>query len=214
MNRLAYSFFRQLEKRILYLPLGSVVTIADFTDIAGAKTVSKMLTRLAEEGLVRRVMRSVFWKPDGEHSEPEPNEVAKALARENGWELAPSKETALHLFGMVDAKPKVWTYVTNGTYRNYQYGDQQISFTHTGKHFWSKWSEKTILLIQCLKAYGKEHVTDEIRRKLGGKIHGWDTKKLVEETKGAAVWIRDTVRVLCSKSRPVSVKRIHTEDVR
>ena len=198
----------------MYLPLGSVVTIADFTDIAGGKTVSKMLTRLSEEGLIRRVMRSVFWKPDGVHEEPEANEVAKALARENGWDLAPSKETALHLFGMVDAKPKVWTYVTNGTYRTYKYGDQQISFTHTGRHFWFKWSEKTILLIQCLRAYGKERLTEDVRQKLGSKIHGWNTKKLIEETKGAAVWIRDVVRILCSKSHKVSLKRIHTEDLR
>ena len=211
---MAYSFYRQLEKRILYLPLGSVMTIADFTDIAGAKTVSKMLTRLTDEGVIRRVMRSVFWKPDGVNGEPEPNEVAKALARENGWILAPSKETALHLFGLTDTKPTVWTYITDGTYRTYQYGVHRISFTHTGRHFWSKWSEKTILLIQCMKAYGKEHLTDEIRRKLKGKIHGWDTKKLVEETKGSAAWIRDTVRVLCGKSHTVPIQRINTEEVR
>ncbi|MBP5230882.1 MAG: hypothetical protein ILO68_04055, partial [Clostridia bacterium] len=198
---MAYSFFKKLENRILYLPLGSVITIADFTDIASAKTVSKMLTRLSKEGVVERVMRSVFWKPNGE--EPEPDEVAKALARENGWSLAPSKETALHLFGMVDAKPKVWTYVTDGTYRSYRYGDQRISFTHTGKLFRGKWSAKTALFIQCLMAYGKEHITEEIISRFGLRIRGWDLKTLIEETKDTAVWIRKTTKLICRRQPAV-----------
>lgn len=203
---MAYSFYRQLEKRILYLPLGAVVTIADFTDIAGAKTVSKMLTRLSKEGVIRRVMRSVFWKPDGNESEPEPNEVAKALARENGWTMAPSKDTALHLIGMVEVSPKVWTYVTNGTYRKYHYGNHKISFSHSGKSIRSAWSEKTLLLVQCLKAYGKEQITEEVMRQIMARIKGWDLKRIADETKSAAAWIRETTKIMCGRLQAVSVK--------
>ena len=203
---MAASLYKQMKSRIAFLPGGSVLAISDFTDMAKPKTVSKMMTRLSKEGLVAKVLRSVFWKPAEDQNEPEPNEVAKALARENGWELAPTKETALHLFGMVDARPKVWTYVTNGTYRNYRYGVNSISFAHTGRRFWAKWSEKTVLFIECVRAYGKEHIDEEIKAKFRRALRGWDLKKLVEETRGAAAWIRDFTRLLCGKPSPVTEK--------
>ena len=204
---MAYSYYRHLENRILELPPGAVVTIADFTDIAVPKTVSKMLKRLSADGAVRKVMRSLFWKPDGMHAEPAPNEVAKALARENGWALAPSKDTALHLIGMVEASPKVWTYVTDGTYRKYHYGSQKIFFTHTGRSFRARLSEKTALFIQSLKAYGKEKLTDDIKDRFTKLVSGWDLKTLAEETKGAAAWIREATRAICRRVEVVNAKK-------
>ena len=179
------------------LPAGSVIAISDFTDIASPKTVSKMLTRLAEDGQIEKVMRSVFWKPDGKHLDPAPNDVANALARENNWFLAPSGDTALHIMGLEEDVPAVWTYVTNGTYRNYKYGTTEISFTHTNWTFFNDMSEKTKLLVQCMKAYGKEHLSEEKIMALFKKCQNWEWRKVVEETKNATNWVTKMVLKLC-----------------
>ena len=160
------SLFGQLEKTVQEMPSGTVMAVSDFYALANPKTVSKMLNRLAEKGRIEKVLRSIFWKPDGVLAAPEPNEVAKALARENNWELVPSGETALHLMGVSPDRPKVWTYITNGTYRSYLYRDIRISFLHTKYQLGGVMSEKTRLLVQCIRAYGPGKITEETLRHL------------------------------------------------
>ncbi|MBR4767379.1 MAG: hypothetical protein IK088_00200 [Lachnospiraceae bacterium] len=192
------SLYRQLKNVIGLLPEGTVVSVADFTDMAKPKTVSKMLTRLEKEGEVERVMRSIFWKSDG--SQPRPNDVAEALARENGWETAPTNETALLLFGMEECAPIVWTYLTNGTNRTYSYGRHTITFTHTAGKAFGKMAKKTRMLVQCIRAYGKGCLNGDVSDRLAEKIRGWDLASLKEETKYAAAWVRTTVSALCKKA--------------
>ena len=187
------SLHKQLEYEIMNMPSGSVLSVADFYRMASPKTVSKMLTRLEGKGVIEKVLRSIFWKPDGVNTSPAPHAVAEAIARQNNWHLAPSGETALHLFGLSRHKPHVWTYVTNGTYRTYSYDGKEISFTHTSWKFLGKMSERTKLLVQCLKAYGREYVTEELLVKLAEKIGEHEWKSMLHETAGITDWISKAV---------------------
>ena len=188
-----HSKYKELKAAIERYEPGTVMVISDFTDVAQPKTVSKMLTRLEEEGAVQRVLRSVYWKPDQRLSEPNPNEVAEALARENSWTLAPSGDTALFLMGLQSEIPPTWTYITSGTYQDYSYGGTRISFTHTNHKFFKAMSKKTRLLVQCIKAFGHEHLSEEKLSALHQKCRDWNWKTLLNETKHATRWISNTV---------------------
>ena len=209
------SLFKQLTQAVLLLPEGEVLTITDFSDIAKPKTVSKMLQRLEKAGLIRKVLRSIYWRPDGIHSSPEPNEVAKALARENNWNVVPSGETALHVFGVVEETPVVWTYVTNGTYRDYSYDGKQISFSHSKTHFRKKMSAKTKLLVQCLCAYGKGIlVNDRTLRKLADKVQSQEWPVLMEETKNAtSAWITAAIKKMFKMKTAKETVRVTGEEL-
>ena len=172
---------------------GTVMVITDFVDVAQPKTVSKMLTRLEEEGAVERVLRSVYWKPAGIEEGPKPNDVAEALARENSWVLAPSGDTALFLMGLQTEIPPTWTYITSGTYQDYSYGGTRISFTHTNHKFFAAMSKKTRLLVQCLKAFGHEHLSEEKMKELYRKCRDWNWKAILSETKHATGWVSAAV---------------------
>ena len=188
-----HSKYKQLRDVIDRCEPGTVMAISDFTDVAQPKTVSKMLTRLEEEGAVERVLRSVYWKPDRNNPEPNPNDVAEALARENSWVLAPSGDTALFLMGLQTEIPPTWTYITSGTYQDYNYGATRISFTHTNHKFFAAMSKKTRLLVQCLKAFGHEHLSEEKMKELVAKCRDWNWKAILEETKHATRWISAAV---------------------
>ena len=69
---MTHSKYKQLKTIVDRMDPGTVMVITDFVDVAQPKTVSKMLTRLEEEGAVERVLRSVYWKPDKSLSEPNP----------------------------------------------------------------------------------------------------------------------------------------------
>lgn len=186
---------RQLENIINRLSEGAVFAIADFTDIAEPKTISKILNRMTKEGTVEKLIRSVYWKKGP--GAPKPDEIAQALARENNWACAPSGYTALHLMGLEEDVPEVWTYVTSGTYRNYTCGNILIQFTHTDWKFFAKMSEKTKLLVQCIKAYGAEHLNEERMKALLRKCKGFRWKKVLAETKNITRWVSESILRLC-----------------
>ncbi len=184
-----YSCQKKLEYRIHALSSGEVIAIVDFVDLAQPKTVSKMLTRIQESGEIENIMRGIYWKPDGLRAYPDPDRVARALARENAWRLVPCGETAIHLFGLDDKKPETWTYVTDGTYRSYSYHGITINFLHTTGKIISTMSAKTALLVQVIKAYGKEHITDEIMAQIAAFFNSEEAKTIIAETRNVTEWI-------------------------
>lgn len=200
-----HSCQKKLELRIYALPSGSVFGIADFSDLATPKTVSKMLARLEGDNGVERVLRGIYWKPDGIHTSPNPDRVAKALARENTWQLVPCGKTALHLFGLEENSPEEWTYVTDGTYRSYSYDGKKISFLHTTGKILTTMSEKTALLVQVLKAYGKEHINDEIMTRIASFLNFEEAKRMLEETRHTTEWIAGVItRIFQKKKEKIS----------
>ncbi len=187
------SYYNQVKAAIRNMKSGTVLSIADFCAVAIPKTVSKMLTRLSEDGVIEKVLRSIFWIPDGVHRSPHPDAVARAIARENNWTLSPSGETALHLSGLSDERPGVWTYQTDGTYREYDFDGKHISFTHTGKMAMKALSEKTRLLVQCIRAIGKEHLNDDVLRRIAKLFGAAQLQSLAAETHELAAWVRRAV---------------------
>lgn len=185
-----------IARKIESMKAGSVFVIPDFSDIASAKTVSKSLTRLLKDGKICRVIRGVFWKPQSDASVPYPDDVARALARSNTWRLAPSGETALHIFGLRKEKPGVWTYITDGTYRDYDIAGTKIVFQHASGELLGTMSEKSALLVQVLKAYGRPHLSEETLQKIKAKLHPAEFKTVLEETKNSPAWVSKVLRTM------------------
>lgn len=190
-----HSLHKQIEIRIENSPESSVFVVSDFADIASPKTVSKTLSRLSENGTLKKVMRGVFWKPDTSFDKPHPDSVARALARENLWRLVPCGDTALHMLGVSDKKnDETWTYITDGTYRNYTYDGIKISFMHASGKAFSAMSERSALLVQVLKAYGKDCISDEALKKIRTLFSPDEITKILQETKHTTEWVYKMIK--------------------
>ena len=188
------SFQSLVESRIEAMPEGAVFVLSDFTDIAEAKTVSKLLTRLLPGHGIEKLRRGLFWKPDREHGTPDLNDVAAALARGNCWTSVPSGDTAKHIVGLDKTSPSVWTYITEGTNRIYRFGDAVISFRHASERFFRSMSDKTALLVQVVKAYGPDKITEDIRGYLRSYFMSNEYPGLIEESKNTTGWIYEAIR--------------------
>ena len=189
-----------IRKKIETMPQGSVFVISDFDSVAGPKTVSKTLTRLSEDGLIQRVIRGVFWKPPADSDTPSPDLIAHALARSNTWRVAPCGETALHVFGLKKNCPRVWTYITDGTQRDYDIAGTRLVFRHSSGKSLGMMSEKAALLVQVLKAYGRPHLSEETMAKIRQRLKPTDFKHLLTETKNAPAWIHSAIQAMLRKS--------------
>ena len=88
------NYLEQILSRIESMTKGEVFIISDFSDLADEATVRKALSRLEEDGKIRRIMRGVYENPKfndflGEYVKPHPDKIAKALARNYGWTIVP-----------------------------------------------------------------------------------------------------------------------------
>lgn len=196
------NYFERVLARIEDLSAGEVFIISDFSDIADTTVVRKVLSRLEEDGRIRRIMRGVYDRPEynnflGEYVEPVPDKVAHALARNFGWTIVPCGDTALNMLGLSTQVPAVWLYVSDGTYKEYTYNHTTIQFKRTTNKEISKISYKTALVIQALKALGKDKITDEMIKKIKAATSKEERTAMFNEAKYATAWIYDIIKDIC-----------------
>ena len=191
-----------IRDRIKAEKYGSVFVATDFADIAENVKIGVCLSRLEEEKTLLRIMRGVYYKPEystllGEYIAPAPDAVAHAIARNFGWTIVPCGDTALNLLGLSTQVPAVWSYVSDGAYKEYSFDSTTIKFKRTTNKEISKLSPKTALVIQAIKALGKEHVTDEIIEKIRSETSAGERTTMLKEAQYATAWIYGIIKVIC-----------------
>ena len=200
------NYFEQILSRIESMTKGEVFIISDFSDLADEATVRKALSRLEEDGKIRRIMRGVYENPKfndflGEYVKPHPDKIAKALARNYGWTIVPCGDTALNMLGLSTQVPAVWLYVSDGNYREYTCGNFVIQFKRTTNKEISKISFKTALVIQAIKALGKDKITGDIIEKIRSLTTDEEKEQMFVEAKYATAWIYDVIKEICGGTK-------------
>ena len=191
-----------IKTRIMNSPDGSVFTTVDFADVIKNSRVGVILSRLEEDGVIRRVMRGIYDKPVyndflKEYIAPSPSLVAEALARNFGWTIVPCGDTALNILGLSTQVPAAWSYVSDGTYKEYTYDNTTIKFKRTTNKEISKLSYKTALIVQALKALGKDNIDDTIINKLKNDLTDEEKTTALLEAKAATSWIYEYIKQIC-----------------
>lgn len=196
-------YLRQIRERIDHAEAGTVFIPSDFADIAEAAKVNMCLKRLKESGELTSLKRGVYMKPrySALLNQPVParsDDVAKAMARNFGWTIVPCGDTALNLLGLSTQIPAVWSYVSDGPYRRYTVDGIKLQFKHTDrKSEIIGLSENTALVIQALRAIGKENITQKDLKKLSGKLDESEKSRLLLEGQRAAAWIYEAIKRIC-----------------
>lgn len=188
------SFKSKINRKIHCLPKDAVFISNDFLDIADYETVRKNLNRMVIEGTIQRILKGVYYKPEyieiiDEYEAPSINEVAKAIARKHNWKIAPSGNTALNQLGLSTQVPTQWTYVSDGRYVDYSIGNKKLVFKRTSNSEVSNISKLTAMVIQAIKAIGKDNISEDEIQYLRSKLSYKDKNKLLEEGKATAAWI-------------------------
>ena len=192
-----------IRDRINQSEIGTVYVAIDFVDISDKTNVNAYLARLVDEGLIRRVLRGVYDKPEyndflEEYVAPSPDKVANALARNFGWSIVPCGDAALNLLGLSTQVPAAWVYVSDGTYKEYTFHNITIQFKRTTNREVSKLSYKTALVIQALKALGKDQINDSVITRLQSILTAEEKATMLSEAKTATAWIYDCIKKICN----------------
>ncbi|MGM9858894.1 MAG: DUF6088 family protein [Bacilli bacterium] len=158
---------KQIKDRINASEFGSVFIVSDFTDISNYDTARRTLARLEEDRIIIKIHRGIYYKAMystllNELIAPNMNTVAEAIARNFEWSITPTGENALNLLGISTQVPGHYSFISSGPYRNYTIGKTVIEFTHTNDKEINGKSFKTRLIIQAIKAIGKDRINEYI----------------------------------------------------
>lgn len=192
-------YTRQIRERIIAAEAGTVFIASDFADIADTATIRQSLKRLTGSGLLRRVLNGIYEKPKyskllNEYVAVNPEAVANALARNYHWTIAPCGNTALNLLGLSTQVTAVWSYISDGPYKTYEWNSTKIEFKHRTNKEITGLSYMTSLIIQALKTLGRANTTPEIIGTLSDKLTEADKKAMLKEAAESTDWVYDTIR--------------------
>jgi hypothetical protein len=193
------NYKQKILSRIENFDSNQVFIANDFFDIAGYETVRSTLNRLVQDEEIIRIMKGIYYKPKyieliGEYEAPSVNEVANAIARKYNWTIAPSGNTALNLLGLSTQVPAKWTYISDGRYVSFSFGNATIEFKRRNNGDVSKMSTLTAMVIQSIKAIGKDKITskqiDYLREKLSEK----EKSELLADSKTTSAWVYGVIK--------------------
>ena len=196
------NYQHEISNRIHGLTNGSVFSAADFMDIAGTDAINKALSRLSEEGEIRRITQGLYDVPEyssllQEYAVPRPDMVAEALARKFNWTIAPCGDTALNALHLSTQVPNVWSYVSDGPYRKYDLGNARLSFKTVKQREISGFHRITVTVIQALRALGKGNITQKEINILKRVLSKSDKEIILKEGLNATAWIVQIIKDIC-----------------
>ena len=182
---------------------GWAFTKIDFVAEFGEANIHQALSGLTRAGTIRRICHGVYDYP--RHSEllgqlsPDIDQVAQALARKFNWRIQPSGDTALNLLGLSTQVPGKWLYLSDGPSRQYSIGKQVLVFRQSALKDTGLKLRESGLIVQALKALGKEHVepsaVETLRQWLDPKLRA----RVLRDTRMVTSWIYEIIKQICEE---------------
>ena len=184
---------------------GWAFTKTDFVAGFGEVNIHQALSALARAGRIRRVCHGVYDYP--RHSEllgqalsPDIDQVAAALARKFNWRIQPSGDAALNLLGLSTQVPGRWVYLSDGPSREYPIGEagrQTLAFRKSPLKDTGFRHRESGLLVQALKALGKERVDTNAVETLRSRLEPKLRRQILADTRAVSGWILQIIKQVC-----------------
>jgi len=128
---------------------------------------------------------------------PPVGDIIKAIAKRDKAKILPTGNTAMNLLGLSTQVPMNSEYITSGSAREIKLGNRTIRLRRSVPKNFAYKGELMPVLVQALKAIGKEDLTDEhigIIRKL--LTEHPEEKTWQKDLQLAPAWIRKIVTTL------------------
>lgn len=183
---------------------GSVFTPKDFTDLASHDTVRQILSRLTQAGTFRRLLRGVYEYPAfspllNAPASPDPDAIARAIARAHGWTIRPSGEMALNMLGLSAQVPARWEYFSDGPTKKYEWAGGTLVLTRRANKETTALSPKTALIVQALKTLKQERVDDTVLETVRDRLTPQERIRAAKEARYVTSWVYEIIKGLAAK---------------
>ncbi len=167
----------KVENRIKHLEKGLPFFTHNFYELGSTAAVQKALSRLTEQGVIKRVQRGVYCRPKPLKSIPSittvasADDVARKWARENGYKLLSHGIEEAYKLGLQTQSPIIKLYWTNGPSREFKVGNQKVKVVQV-KGELLKWGNKSQgRLLRALSMFENFELSEEAIKKAFSRLN-------------------------------------------
>lgn len=161
------------------------------------------LHRLTQRGIIRRLAQGLYEFPQTHYElgtlSPNPEAVARALARGRGIRIQPAGAYAANLLGLSGQVPARIVFLTDGAPRRIRIGNQEIILKRTTPKNMAIAGMISGMVVQALRYIGKERLTLAHRRILSRRLNDADKKQLLKARLNAPGWMRPVLAEVAGK---------------
>lgn len=100
----------------------------------------------------------------------------------------------MNKLGLSTQVPFVWSYVSDGPYREFSWDNITLSFKHKSNREISFLSNVSIIFIEAIKTLGKNNIDENVIAILKKRLNENDKKLLLKEAVDSPSWIFDIVK--------------------
>lgn len=185
----------------LWAKKGSPVPTRDLLDLGPRAAVDQALSRLAQQGAIRRVVRGLYEIPRtgkllNQPVAPSPDELVHAWARNNGLRVVPSGAYAANLLGLSTQVPAKLVYYTNGRTQTLKLRPYTIRLLNRGPKTMDVRGQVAPLVLQALRYLGPKGVTPEAIHRLRSTLSPKDKAELRRNLNYAAAWMTPAIEAI------------------
>jgi len=189
------SIIDKITGRIRRRKPGWVFTPRDFLDVGTRAAVDQVLSRLAKQGMIRRLDRGIYDYP--KHSKllgtlsPPPDRIARALAP--GAYIFPSGAMAANLLGLSTQVPAKPSYLTNTIVRTRRVAGQTIEIKRARVALLDNIPDHANLALQALSYLGRRNIDDQIISRCARALTDKDMAGLHQAMGRIPGWMADAI---------------------
>ena len=183
---------------------GTIFSINDFYHLGNVNTIKSILFRLESDGKITRLIDGLYTIPKfsellQEKSYPSVDQVANKLADKFSWTICPSENHALNLIGLSTQVPNKYVFVSDGPYRTYEYRGREIIFKHTSNRFITEYSRNYSLMIQSIKALGKDNIHENDIKRMATFSKQYIDDDIIDKGKKLPAWIQEVLKKIAKE---------------
>ncbi len=192
------SVLKEIETVLKKKKPGTIFFIADFLEISDYDTVRKSIQRLTEQKKIIRLSKGIYYYPKNDELlgviYPSVEQIGNAIAKRDKARIVPVGVYAMFQLGLTNQVPMNVVYLTDGSARKIIINKQTITFKKTSPKNLSVKNQLSNLIIQALRAIGKENITQTHIEKITEIINNSQKiNDLKRDMIVAPIWIRKII---------------------
>lgn len=155
----------RIKGKLKRMPKGSIVFISDFADIGTDTAIRQALHRMCKEEYLIRLSKGIYYYPRINKLlgliKPSADQIAEAIRIRDYARIIPTGSYAQYRLGLTTQIPMNVVYLTDGSPRKIQVGNQKITFKKTSPKNLLIEHSLSSLIIQALKEIGEGNIDAE-----------------------------------------------------
>lgn len=186
-----------IRQRIAVMPLGEPFAPTAFLDCGTRASVDQTLSRLVKAGLIDRVARGVFVRPEVSRFVgkvmPEPLKVAETVAKTTGAVIQVHGAEAARRLELTTQVPIQSVFVTSGPSKRIRVGKMEIRLRHACQRKLALAGRPAGLALAAMWYLGKSEVTTALVDKIRCKLGSSEFEVLKSATSSMPAWMSDAI---------------------